>query len=60
LTAAIQKKFGSSVKVESVRGDGGIFDVEIDDTLVFRKFEEGRFPTNREILAEISTRLNGK
>jgi hypothetical protein len=57
LVAAIEKVHGRSVQTEMKRGDGGIFDVAIDGEFVFRKWDEGRFPQNDEILAEISARL---
>jgi predicted Rdx family selenoprotein len=38
-------------------GSGGVFDVLIDGEFVFRKWEEFRFPDNREILDEIAKRL---
>jgi selT/selW/selH-like putative selenoprotein len=33
-----------------VKGDNGVFDVEVDGRLVFSKHERGRFPEEREIL----------
>lgn len=57
MAGAIQKKFSNKVEVEVVRGDGGIYDVEIDGDMVFRKFEEYRFPENQEILELIEARL---
>jgi selT/selW/selH-like putative selenoprotein len=39
------------------QGSGGVFDVVIDGDVVFRKWEENRFPANREILDEIDRRL---
>jgi selT/selW/selH-like putative selenoprotein len=32
-------------------GGNGIFDVVVDETKIFSKFEKGRFPENDEILA---------
>jgi selT/selW/selH-like putative selenoprotein len=57
LVEAIQKAHGAAVQTNLVTGSGGIFDVAIDGELVFRKFDANRFPENREILAEIGTRL---
>jgi selT/selW/selH-like putative selenoprotein len=34
-----------------VGGDSGVFDVVVDDRLVFSKHETGRFPEDSEILA---------
>jgi selT/selW/selH-like putative selenoprotein len=36
-----------------VRGSGGIFVVTVDQTLIFSKRDEGRFPTEREILDKV-------
>jgi len=33
-----------------VRGSGGIFVVSVDNRQIFNKKEEGRFPTEREII----------
>ena len=33
-----------------MKGDRGIFDVELDGKVVFSKHEAGRFPANDEIL----------
>ena len=45
------------MQTETKRGDGGIFDVVIDGDMVFRKWDEGRFPSNSEILQGIDARL---
>ncbi len=39
--------------------DGGRFEVHIDGELVFSRFEEKRFPSLDEIVAEIERRLRG-
>jgi predicted Rdx family selenoprotein len=33
-----------------IRGDGGIFDVIVDEETIFSKHEVGRFPEPEEIL----------
>jgi len=38
---------------EIVRGSGGIFVVSVDGKKIFSKKEEGRFPTEREILDQL-------
>jgi predicted Rdx family selenoprotein len=35
-------------------GSGGIFDVEADGRMIFRKFDEGRFPEAAEILGRLA------
>jgi len=49
LAAAIRSEFG--VEAELVKGENGIFDVEVDGRRVFSKHEVGRFPENDEVLA---------
>ena len=49
--AAIREAKG--VEPELVRGDHGVFDVEVDGTLVFSKHQAGRFPDPDEILAKL-------
>ena len=49
--AAIREARG--VEADLVRGDNGIFDVEVDGRLVFSKHEAGRFPDPEEILAKL-------
>jgi predicted Rdx family selenoprotein len=36
-----------------VRGAGGIFIVSVDNRMLFSKKDEGRFPTDREILDKL-------
>jgi len=38
---------------EIVRGSGGIFVITVDGKKIFSKKEEGRFPTEREILDQL-------
>ena len=40
---------------EIVRGSGGIFDVTANSKRVFSKHDEGRFPTEREIIEKLKT-----
>jgi selenoprotein W-related protein len=49
LAAAIHDEF--DVEAELVKGDNGIFDVEVDGRNVFSKHEVGRFPENDEVVA---------
>ncbi len=49
--AEIKREFG--IDSEVVRGSGGIFVVSIDGKAIFSKKEEGRFPTEREILDKV-------
>ena len=49
--AAIREAKG--VEAELVRGDNGVFDVDVDGRRVFSKHEAGRFPDPDEILAKL-------
>jgi selenoprotein W-related protein len=37
-----------------IEGSGGVFDVKVDDKLIYSKFQTGRFPEHDEILAELN------
>jgi selenoprotein W-related protein len=39
-----------------VRGSGGIFEVSVDDEPIFSKKDEGRFPTEKEIVDKLRER----
>jgi predicted Rdx family selenoprotein len=47
LAAELNKE--SSVTASLIRGGGGIFDVKVDEELVFSKFRAGRFPNPGEV-----------
>ncbi len=49
----LEKKFGSKVSVQLEAGDKGIYDVFVDNKLVFSKHKEFRFPTSDEIAEAI-------
>ena len=50
LVAELKAKFGeASITEELIKGDKGIFDVEIDGNLVFSKGQAGRFPQYQEV-----------
>jgi len=44
------------VKTELIKGDNGVFDVVADGDLVFSKHEEGRFPSDDEIVDALKSR----
>ena len=44
----LKKEFGA--EIELIAGGGGIFDISVDDNMVFSKFEKGRFPQPEEIV----------
>jgi len=39
-----------------VRGSGGIFNVSVDNQRIFSKRDEGRFPSEREIIDALKAR----
>jgi len=51
LAAEIKKELAVDSKL--VRGSGGIFDVTVDNKRIFSKKEEGRFPTEKEIVDQL-------
>ncbi|UCC60828.1 MAG: Rdx family protein [Dehalococcoidia bacterium] len=46
---------GLGVEAQLVAGGNGIFDVKVDNKLIFSKFETGRFPESGEVLRKIKT-----
>jgi len=51
LVAELEESLG--VQVTLIEGDKGIFDVKVNDVLVFSKFEVDRFPFLGEVSATI-------
>lgn len=51
---SIRKSTGLDSQV--IKGSGGVFDVRLDDDLVYSHFQTGRFPQGEEIVAEIRRR----
>jgi len=51
LAEAIEKEFG--IKSRLIKSGGGVFEVLADDTLIFSKRKEFRFPTEKEILEQL-------
>lgn len=39
---------------ELIAGSNGIFDVRVDDRLIFSKGEVGRFPEHHEVLDQLN------
>lgn len=38
-----------NTEAELIRGDGGVFDVVVDDDLIYSKHETGTFPSGGQI-----------
>lgn len=51
LAAEIRQHTG--LKPELIPGGGGIFDVKVDDRLIYSKHKTGRFPETEEILSQL-------
>ena len=51
LAESIERETGA--QSELVRGDNGIFDVEVDGRQIYSKHQTGRFPEHDEILAAL-------
>ena len=47
LRESLERQFG--IKAELVKGMGGVFEVSVNDNLLFSKKELGRFPYENEI-----------
>jgi predicted Rdx family selenoprotein len=48
------------VEPRLIEGRGGVFDVKIDETMIYSKHETGRFPEFDEIASAIAARPGGK
>jgi selenoprotein W-related protein len=54
LAATIKNELG--LESQLVRGSGGIFVVTVDNEMIFSKREQGRFPSEREIVDALKQR----
>ena len=54
MAAEIKKQLGFESTL--VRGSGGIFVVTVDNQKIFSKDDQGRFPTEREIIDALRSR----
>jgi selT/selW/selH-like putative selenoprotein len=53
LAASLKERFG--VEAELIRGKDGVFDVRVDDVLVFSKHRVHRFPDPEEVESTIES-----
>ncbi len=51
---AIKSELG--VETTLIRGGGGIFDVHVDQELIYSKHQSGGFPEHQTILDRLATR----
>lgn len=49
---------GAGLTIELIKGDRGVFDVRLDDAMLFSKKIERRFPTAPEILERVKRARN--
>jgi selT/selW/selH-like putative selenoprotein len=54
LGAALTREL--SIEPVLVRGDRGVFDIAVDDKVIFSKHAAGRFPSEAEIVEAIRSR----
>ena len=47
LRESIESKFG--IKAELIKGTGGVFEVSLNNSLIFSKKDLGRFPNENEV-----------
>lgn len=52
MAAAIKDAKG--IDAELIEGSKGIFDVKVDDKLIYSKYDTDRFPTNEEIIEALA------
>jgi selT/selW/selH-like putative selenoprotein len=58
LANEILNRFGlDGVSVTLVPGKNGIFDVYVDNEMVFSRYKEKRFPEHQEIIEQVDKRL---
>ena len=54
MAAEIKKQLGFESQL--VRGSGGIFEVTVNNEKIFSKKDEGRFPSEKEIVDKLRER----
>ena len=47
MAAQLQKTFNAETSL--IKGEGGVFDVYVEDSVIFSKKKEGRFPNEGEV-----------
>ncbi len=53
------KEHFEGINVELARGHSGIYDIRLDDEMIFSKNEAGRFPEDQELLDAIRSMRQG-
>jgi selT/selW/selH-like putative selenoprotein len=44
----LKKNLGADI--ELIAGSNGVFDISLDGTMIYSKFEKGRFPQTEDVL----------
>jgi selT/selW/selH-like putative selenoprotein len=55
LAGKLKKNF--EIEASLIEGAGGIFDVKLNDELVYCKHETGKFPDEEDLIAALRDRL---
>jgi len=55
LAAKLKKNF--DIDASLIEGAGGVFDVKLNDELVYCKHETGKFPDEEELIAALRQRV---
>ena len=56
MAAALKTSFG--VEATLIKGGGGVFDVTLDDKVIYSKHDTGRFPTDEEIVGLVKEKTS--
>jgi len=53
LAAKFEEKLGATTSL--IEGSGGVFDVQVDEALVYSKHETGDFPDEDQLIEEVAS-----
>ena len=56
MTGRLEDRY-AAITVETIRSNGGVFEVAVDGKTVFSKKETGRFPSDDEVIAAVGAEL---
>ena len=55
MAARLKKNF--DIDASLIEGAGGVFDVKLNDELMYSKHETGKFPDEQELIAALQQRI---
>lgn len=58
LAGKIKEQMG--IEPELIPGGGGIFDIEVEQDLVYSKFKTGTFPDEDQLVSDLASTYGGK